>query len=129
MKKLTIVLLSLMFLFVGCSTIQNLADQGMKSAEKAAKNYVDKETGSGTFDDMMAMKSDKQKTEKLLPYFVSANKLYDEKQITEVERDEMKKTFDLKYNDFVSGKLDEQTYDKECTEMIEKCQKKDQAAE
>lgn len=128
MKNLITVFLSLLLL-AGCATIQNLADQGMKSAEKAAKNYVDKETGSGSYDDMMNMKSDTQKTQKLLPYYISANKLYDQKLIDETVRDEMKKTFDTNYADFTSGKIDEQTYDKMCTEMIQKYEKTEQTAE
>lgn len=101
----------------------------MKSAEKAAQNYVDKETGSGTFDDMMAMKSDNQKTKKLLPYYISANKLYDEKQITDEKRSELKKSFDELYADYTSSKIDEQTYDKKCTELIDSCKRSDQKTE
>jgi uncharacterized protein YceK len=127
--KFSFILILSFSLLAGCATIQNLADQGMKSAEKAAQNYVDKETGSGTFDDMMAMKSDNQKTKKLLPYYISANKLYDEKQITDEKRSELKKSFDELYADYTSSKIDEQTYDKKCTELIDSCKRSDQKTE
>ena len=63
------------------------------------------------------------------PYYISANKLYDEKQITDEKRSELKKSFDELYADYTSGKIDEQTYDKNCTELIDSCKRTDQKTE
>lgn len=112
------------FLFAGCSSIQNLVDKGMDAAQNSTKNFVDKKTGSGSFDDALSMKNDTQKTEKLLPFYLSVNKMCDENKITPAQRDEMKTTFARQYDSFAAGTIDEKTYDDECKEIIDNSQNK-----
>lgn len=123
MKYLTTIILSI-FLFVGCASIQKYVDQGMdaagKAAEKAAANYVDKQAGSGTYEDSMKMKDNKDKTENLLPYYVAANKYHDEKKIDDKTRTELKAQFDNYYSDWKGGRMTKEEYDKKCTECLEK---------
>ena len=121
--KSIITIIVLTIALSGCATIQKYAKQGMGAAEKAASKYVDKQAGTGTYDDSMKMKNDNDKTEHLLPYYISVNKLYDEKKIDEKKRDELKAQFDKNYDEWKDGKTTQAEYDKKCTECIEKAQK------
>ncbi|MBZ0200611.1 MAG: hypothetical protein K8H86_12140 [Ignavibacteriaceae bacterium] len=123
MKYIITITVSL-FLFAGCGSIQNLVDKGMDSAQKSAQNYVDKQAGSGSFDDALAMKNDKQKTSKLLPYYLSVNKMCDENNITAAERDAMKTTLAQQYDSFAAGEIDEKDYDTKCSEIIDSSKNK-----
>lgn len=122
MKYLLTIIFSI-FLLSGCASIQKYVDQGMdaagKAAEKAASDYVDKQAGSGTYEDSMKMKGDKDKTENLLPYYVAANKYYDEKKIDDKTRTELKAQFDNYYSEWKDGKMTKEEYDEKCTKCLE----------
>ncbi len=124
MKYILALTISL-FLFAGCGSIQNLVENGMDAAQKSAKNFVDKKTGSGSFDDALSMKNDTQKTQKLLPFYLSVNKMCDENKITPVQREEMKTTFAQQYDSFAAGTIDEKTYDAKCEEILNNYQNKE----
>ena len=119
MSKKILSLLLVLALLTGCATIKKYADKGIKASKKAATKYVDKEAGSGTAKDFMAMKDDKQKLDKLLPYYIKANKMYDDKVLTKEERNDLKEQFSQYYQNYQKGKLSETEYDKKCTRMLE----------
>lgn len=110
-------------LFSGCASVQKYVDQGldagMKAAEKEAAKFVDKEGGTGTYEDTKMMKGDQDKLDNLLPYYIAVNKMCDEKKIDETKRDELKVQFDNYYADWKEGKITKENYDKKCTECIE----------
>jgi hypothetical protein len=118
------ILLSALMMFTGCSSIQKYVDQGLdaagKAADKAAANYVDKNAGSGTYEDSKKMRNDQDKVENLLPYYAQVNKICDEKIIDAETRDELKTQFDKYYSDWKDGKIDKSEYDEKCKECIEK---------
>ncbi|MCF8242296.1 MAG: hypothetical protein K9J16_12990 [Melioribacteraceae bacterium] len=126
MKQVVIALMSV-FLLGSCGTIQKYAKQGMDAAEKAAENYVDKETGSGTFDDTMKMKGDTDKTQHLLPFYATVNKMCDDKKIDEKKRDELKAQFDSYYAEWKDGKITEAEYKKNCEDAIDNAENTDTA--
>jgi len=123
MKYMVVFLMSF-FLFSGCSSLQKYVDQGMdaagKAADKAVAKYVDKDAGSGTYEDSKSMRDDKDKMENLLPYYAQANKICDEKLIDVKTRDKLKTQFDKHYSDWKEGKIDKTEYDKKCKQCIEK---------
>lgn len=123
MKYAGILLLSIIT-FTGCSSLQKYVDQGLdaagKAADKAAANYVDKNAGSGTYEDSKKMRNDQDKVENLLPYYAQVNKICDEKLIDTETRDNLKTQFDNYYSDWKDGKIDKVEYDNRCKESIEK---------
>ena len=122
MKYAGIILLTFIT-FTGCSSIQKYVDQGLdaagNAADKAAANYVDKNAGTGTYEDSKKFRNDKDKMENLLPYYAQANKICDEKIIDAETRDELKTQFDKYYSDWKDGKIDKTEYDEKCKECIE----------
>ena len=122
--KFTGILLLVVFTLTGCGSIQKYVDQGLdaagNAAEKAASNYIDKNAGSGTYEDSKKMRNDKDKMENLLPYYAQVNKICDENLIDTKTRDELKTQFDNYYSDWKDGKIDKTEYDKMCKDCIEK---------
>ena len=119
MKK-HLIILAVIITLGGCATIQKYAKQGLDAADKAAGKYVDGKAGSGSYEDSKAMSGDNDKTQNLLPYYIAVNKLCDEKKVDTNKRDDLKKQFSQLYDQWKSGKIQKDEYDKKCTELVEK---------
>jgi hypothetical protein len=121
--KRFLLLSTFVFMTVACSSVQKYVNQGLEAgqaaAEKEAKKYVDKQGGTGTFDDTMKMQGDKDKSDNLLPYYITVNQMCDAKKIDEKQRDNLKAQFDTYYAQWKDGTLTKEDYDKKCTECIE----------
>lgn len=118
--KTLVSLVVLVFFIAGCSTISNLVDQGLKEGEKAldreAAKMVDKEAGSGTYEDMKNM--DQDKIQAILTYYSKLNKACDDGKITAEVRDTKKNEISKLYDEYKAGKITKSDMDSKCNAII-----------
>ncbi|MFA7290050.1 MAG: hypothetical protein WC055_14335 [Melioribacteraceae bacterium] len=117
-KRIFILLISVIIV-TGCSTLQNLADNGMADAQAKVSDLAANQLG-GSAADILKMKGDKEKMTNLLPFYVLANKLCEDKKITEKQRDDFKVKFDDVYTGYKAGKYDLDNYKAKCEQILKK---------
>lgn len=120
MKKLLVMIIVAVFAFSGCSTISNLAKQGMKSAEVAAekqmRKMVDKEAGDGSYDEMIMLQN--KGADDLWPYYLAVNKAKKDNKIDDVEAAAKKKELDGIYDQYRQNQISEVQFKEQCTNVV-----------
>ncbi len=124
MKKQIIFMSILSFVFLaGCGSISNMLEKATKDLDKkaekwmddGAKNLVDKELGSGTWDDTKRMSKEKYKV--VGKYLTKLNKRCDEKKITKEFRDAKKSEIEALYDKMQAGEVTDTDFHKKADEL------------